>query len=54
MDIKEAAEYYHIGEKKFREMAEVYSDYGFFLMNGNRLLIKREKFQEFLENATAI
>lgn len=54
LDIKEAAEYYHIGEKKLREMADIYANSGFVIMNGNRVLIKREKFQEFLDSATAI
>ena len=54
LDVKEAAEFYHIGEKKLRDMADYYADYGFAIINGNRLLIKRKKFQEFLDEATAI
>lgn len=54
LDIKEAAEYYHIGEKKLREMADIYADSGFVIMNGNRVLIKRKKFQEFLDDTTSI
>lgn len=54
MDIKEAAEFYHIGEKKLREMADIYASSGFVIMNGNRVLIKREKFEEFLDEATVL
>ena len=54
LDIKEASEYYHIGEKKLREIAEIYANSGFVIMNGNRVLFKREKFQEFLDDATVI
>lgn len=54
LDIKEAADYFHIGEKKLREMADVYANSGFVIMNGNRVLFKRERFQEFLNEATVI
>ncbi len=54
LNIEEAATYYHIGEKKLREMADIYTNSGFIIMNGNRVLIKREKFQEFLDEATVI
>ena len=54
LDIKEAAEFYHIGEKKLREISDIYANSGFVIMNGNRVLIKREKFEELLDNATVI
>ncbi len=54
LDIKEASVYYHIGEKKLREIAEIYANNGFIIMNGNRVLFKREKFQEFLDEVTVI
>lgn len=54
LNIEEAAAYYHIGEKKLREMADIYTNSGFIIMNGNRVLIKRQKFQEFLDEATVI
>ncbi len=54
LDIKEAADYFHIGEKKLREIADMHINSGFVIMNGNRVLIKREKFENFLDDATTI
>ena len=54
LDVKEAAQFFHIGEKKIRQMADIYANSGFVIMNGNKVLIKRAKFQEFLDTATTI
>lgn len=54
LDIKEAAEFFHLGEKKIRQMVDIYPNSGFAILNGNRVLIKRVKFQEFLDDATTI
>lgn len=52
LTVKEAARYYHIGEKKMRCLAE--GNLGnFAIRSGNRYLIIRTKFEEFLlENST--
>ena len=49
LTVIEAAEYYHIGETKLRRIAEEHPDADFFVLNGNRLLFKREKFERFLD-----
>ena len=53
LTIKEAAPYYNIGQKKLRRMAEdnlgVLSVY-----SGNRYLIIRPKFEEFILNSSEI
>ena len=54
LTIPEAADYYHIGEKKLRVIAENNLRSEFVIMNGNRVLIKRKQFEEFLENASCL
>ena len=53
LTINEAAQYFSIGVKKIRRMAE--DNLGVFAVyNGNRYLIIREKFEEYLRGSTAI
>lgn len=54
LTITEAAEYYHIGENKLRMIADEHPEAGFIIMNGNRILIKRQKFEEYLDRATVV
>ncbi|WP_295081071.1 excisionase [Ruminococcus sp.] len=54
LTVNEAAEYYHIGESKLRRIAEENPDADFIIMNGNRVLFKRIKFERFLDQATAL
>jgi excisionase family DNA binding protein len=54
LTITEAAEYYHIGESKLRDLVERYPDSDFAILNGNRVLIKRPLFEKFLEKATTL
>lgn len=54
LTIEEAARYYHIGEGKLRSIIERNPCAEFYLMNGNRALIKRELFEQYLDQATAI
>ena len=54
LTITEAAEYYHIGEKKLRSIADENLNSDFIIMNGNRVLFKRRQFETFLDNATCI
>lgn len=54
LTIEEAAEYYHIGEGKLRSIIDANRNEDFFVMNGNRVLIKREKFERYLDRATAV
>lgn len=54
LTIAEATSYYHIGENKFRKIADEHPHADFIIMNGNRLLIKRQKFEEFLDKTTVV
>lgn len=54
LTIEEAAGYYHIGESKLRMLIDGHPNEDFFMMNGNRVLIKREKFERYLDQATAV
>ena len=54
MTIEEAARYYHIGEGKLRMLIDEHPNESFYVMNGNRALIKREKFERYLDQATAV
>ncbi len=54
LTITEAAEYYHIGENKLRMIAGEHPEADFIIMNGNRILIKRQKFEEYLDRATVV
>ena len=54
LTIREAAEYFHIGEKKLRQIVEENSTADFIIMNGNRAMIKRKTFEQYLDQATAV
>ena len=54
LTIREAAEYFHIGEKKMRQLVNENNDADFILMVGNRAMIKRKRFEEYIDLATAI
>lgn len=53
LTIKEAAEYFSIGTKKMRRLAE--DNLGSFAVySGNRYLIIRTKFEKFVDESSAI
>lgn len=54
LTVIEAAHYYHIGETRLRRIAEEHPDADFYILNGNRLLFKREKFEQFLDGISAL
>lgn len=54
LTIREAAEYFHIGEKKIRQIVDENSDADFILMVGNRAMIKRKLFEKYIDLATAV
>ena len=54
LTVIEAAQYYHIGETRLRRIAEEHADADFVIFNGNRLLFKREKFEQFLDGISAL
>ncbi|MCM1183735.1 MAG: DUF6462 family protein [Clostridium sp.] len=54
LTIQEAAEYFHIGEKKLRRLVEEQEDADFIIMNGNRAMIKRKLFEKYLDEAASV
>ena len=54
LTLREAAEYFHIGEKKMRQIVDENMDAKFLLENGNRIMIKKKLFEEYLNNASVI
>lgn len=54
LTVTEACAYFHIGEKKFREILEDYPDANFILRNGKRIMIKKKRFEMFLDQQIAI
>lgn len=53
LTIKEAAAYFNIGVKKMRRLAEEHTS-SFSIYSGNRYLIIRTRFEEFLVETSTI
>ena len=49
LTITEASEYFNIGEKKMRQIVQEYDTMDFTLNNGVKVLIKRKKFEQFID-----
>ena len=54
MTVIEASEYYHIGENKLRNTIETHPNADFLIMNGNRYLIKKKLFEDFLRQSSVL
>lgn len=56
LTIREASDYFNIGENKMYRIANDYSDSDqtFVFKNGNRMMINRKKFESFLDKTTSI
>ena len=54
LTIREAAEYFHIGEKKMRQIVDENYNANFILMVGNRAMIKRKLFEQYIDVATVV
>lgn len=54
LTLRKAAEYFHIGEKKMRQILGENMDANFLLTSGNRVMIKRKLFEEYLNAASVI
>ena len=54
LTIDEAAEYFNIGTQKLRQIVSENQDAGFVIQNGVKILIKREPFEAFLTELSAI
>ena len=53
LTINEAIQYFNIGEKKIRKFVDNQEDYDFVMMNGTKALIKRKKFEDFLNDTSS-
>ena len=54
LTIEEASAYFNIGEKKLRKIVSDNLDSGFIIQNGVKFLVKRKKFENFLDDLTSI
>ncbi len=54
LSIEEAADYFHIGQKRLRGLVERNPNADFILMIGNRVQIKRILFEKYIDTATTI
>lgn len=54
LTIREAAEYFHVGEKRLRQIVEANPLADFVIMNGNRAMIKRKNFERYIDEASSI
>ena len=54
LTISEASVYFNIGEKKLRQMVQENATADFLLNNGVKVLIKRVKFEQFIDETCSI
>ena len=54
LSIEEAAVYFRIGENKLRRLINENPDADYILWNGTRAQIKRKKFEEIIDELSAI
>ena len=54
LTVPEASEYFCICEKRLRQLVNENQHLDFVLFNGKKVLIKRKKFEEFLNSTTTI
>ena len=54
LTVNEACAYFHIGDKKLREIIADDPDADYILRVGNRHMIRRKKFEAFLDRQEAV
>lgn len=54
LSIVEAAQYFGIGQVRLRSIIHTYPNADFILMVGNRLQIKRKKFEAFIDDMSVV
>jgi len=54
LTVDQAAEYFGIGSKKIRYLISILNDANWHFLNGERVLIKRGLFEQFLNETQAI
>lgn len=53
LTVEEASEYFNLGTKKIRQIAQDQNG-DLSVLNGSKVLIKRKKFEEFLDRVATI
>ena len=54
LTIEEASRYFGIGEKKLRRLVNSNLDTGFVIQNSVKILIKRQRFEQFWDKLSSI
>ena len=54
LSILEASEYFGIGEKKLRKLVNDNSEADYIVYNGSKCLIKRQKFEAFIDECFSL
>ena len=54
LTVEEVAVYFHIGEYKLRKLINENKNADYLLWNGNRVQIKRVKFEKYVDTLEAI
>lgn len=54
LTVEQAAEYFGIGTKKIRSLICINKDANWYMLNGERTLIKRKMFEDWLNDTQAI
>lgn len=54
LTIQQASEYFNIGEKKIRQIAQENPTADYILYNGTKVLIKRAKFEHYIDEVSSL
>ena len=54
MTVEEASQYFSVGQNKIRKLAQQDRFGNWYMMNGNRLLIKKKQFEKMLDKIDTI
>ena len=54
LTVEEAAAYFRIGENRLRQLINEDKNADYLLWNGNRVQLKRKKFEKFIDQLEAI
>lgn len=54
LTIKEAVQYFNIGEKSIRKLVSDNPTADYILMVGNKILLKRKLFEQFIDETSTI
>jgi hypothetical protein len=54
LTVEEASKYFRIGQKRLRNLIATYPGADYLLTVGNRTLIKRVKFEKFIDSSSCL